>query len=373
MKRKILVADDSISIQKLVAMAFYNEDIEVEGISEGAQAFEFITKNEPDLVMADVYLPGANGFELSKQIKTNAGLQNVKVLLLTSDFEELDEIMYADSQADDHISKPFKTEEIINKVNSLLGDTAPPVEAETPAPEVEDVEEAEVATENENTMNETMAAAASGGGGSYIVETISIPRESASAKIIELSAENLVRRPANIESEEEDQEEEDYDAAPQPFIIPANALLEDDFEVLDELFHQLTGNNSSGSNGEPEPVEVSPESMDSDRPDLIRETLSYFGETPASDPSKVQSSNTVAPPIPMVSPRQAPDSEPPTLDEQIHEAIEKSMNASMRSGMAGLSDTIVQTVGEIVKEVAPNVIRQVVQEEIEQIKKSEQG
>ena len=51
MKLKILVADDSISIQKLVAMAFYNEDMEVEGISEGVKAFHYLSEFHPDLVM----------------------------------------------------------------------------------------------------------------------------------------------------------------------------------------------------------------------------------------------------------------------------------------------------------------------------------
>jgi len=367
MKLKILVADDSISIQKLVAMAFYNEDMEVEGLSEGTKAFNYITEFKPDLVMADVYLPGINGFELSRKIKTNKDLQNVKVLLLTSDFEELDEIMYADSQADDYISKPFKTEEIINKVKALLADQTTPEAAAAPA-QIE-AEETEEETENGNAMTETMAAAASGGGGSYIVETISVPKPSASAKIIELSAENLVRRPAHFESEEE---EDDTEAPPQPMIIPANALLEDDFEELDQLFNQLVRKYSSASKEEDEPVEVSPEAAESDQPDLIREALSYFGETPVAHSSATPTAEAVPAPIQMVSHRQAPDNEPLTLDEQIHEAIEKSMNDSIKSEMAGLSDTIVETVGQIVKEVAPNVIRQAVQEEIDQIKKSEQ-
>ncbi len=245
MRRKILVADDSISIQKLVAMAFYNEDMDVEGISEGTEAYAYIIENQPDLVMADVYLPGVNGFELSKQIKTNPGLSNIKVLLLTSDFEELDEIMYADSEADDHISKPFKTEEIINKVRSLLeGDAS--AEAEEVPVQDEEVEAISVAEEFEsrNAMHETMAAAAGGGGEAYIVETITIPKDKASAKIIELTPGDLTH--AVVREVEEDEEDDYEDEAPQPMIIAANALLEDDFEELDELFHQLVQRNRLG-------------------------------------------------------------------------------------------------------------------------------
>ncbi len=119
-------------------------------------------------------------------------------------------------------------------------------------------------------------------------------------------------------------------------------------------------------------MESSPEAVDNDQPNLIREALAYFGETreaPVQDAPAKEESKT---PLSVVSPRQAPEQEPPTLDEQIHAAIEKTMNASMKSEMAGLSDTIVHSVGQIVKEVAPDVIRKVVQEEIEQIKKSDQ-
>ena len=69
MALRILVADDSITIQKIVAMAFANEDAEVEGIGNGKEAFDKIPDFKPDIVLADVDMPGLNGFELSEKIK----------------------------------------------------------------------------------------------------------------------------------------------------------------------------------------------------------------------------------------------------------------------------------------------------------------
>ena len=91
MTSKILVADDSITIQKIVAMAFENEDATVEGVSNGKDAFDKLKKFKPDIVLADVEMPGLNGFELSRKIKESAELSSISVLLLASDFEEFEE------------------------------------------------------------------------------------------------------------------------------------------------------------------------------------------------------------------------------------------------------------------------------------------
>ena len=69
MTKKILVADDSITIQKIVAMAFEKEDALVEGVGNGKDAFHKMEDFQPDIVLADVDMPGLTGFELSKKIK----------------------------------------------------------------------------------------------------------------------------------------------------------------------------------------------------------------------------------------------------------------------------------------------------------------
>ena len=117
---RLLVADDSITIQKIVSMAFEVEDAEVEGIGDGQEALDRISQFKPDIVLADVDMPGLDGFELSAKIKESPETSAIKVLLLASDFEEFDEQRYQSCGADNHISKPFKSDDIVAMVKSLL-------------------------------------------------------------------------------------------------------------------------------------------------------------------------------------------------------------------------------------------------------------
>ena len=120
MTSRLLVADDSITTQKIVSMAFEIEDVEVEGIGNGQEAFDRISQFNPDIVLADVDMPGLDGFELSAKIKESPETSSIKVLLLASDFEEFDEQRYQECGADNHISKPFKSDDIVAMVKSLL-------------------------------------------------------------------------------------------------------------------------------------------------------------------------------------------------------------------------------------------------------------
>ncbi|MBC8285973.1 MAG: response regulator [Nitrospinae bacterium] len=120
MASRLLVADDSTTIQKIVSMAFENEAVEVEGVGDGQEAFDRIADFNPDIVLADVDMPGLNGFELSAKIKESPETSGIKVLLLASDFEDFDEERYKACGANNHISKPFKSDDIVTMVKSLL-------------------------------------------------------------------------------------------------------------------------------------------------------------------------------------------------------------------------------------------------------------
>lgn len=127
MTAKILVVDDSITIQKIVAMAFENEDASVQGIGDGSEALAKLKTFHPDIVLADVDMPGLTGFELSRKIKESETLNSIFVLLLASDFEEFDENQFRSSLADDHITKPFKSEDLVRKVMEILDGVSPRV------------------------------------------------------------------------------------------------------------------------------------------------------------------------------------------------------------------------------------------------------
>ena len=96
MKSKLLVVDDSATILKIVAMAFEKENVAVEGIGNGKEAFEKMSDFRPDIVVADTDMPGINGFQVRKKIKESDQFKCTPVLLLTSDFEGFDEKLFKD-------------------------------------------------------------------------------------------------------------------------------------------------------------------------------------------------------------------------------------------------------------------------------------
>jgi CheY-like chemotaxis protein len=158
MTSRLLVADDSITIQKIVSMAFETEDVEVEGIGNGQEAFDRILEFNPDIVLADVDMPGLDGFELSAKIKESPATSAIKILLLASDFEDFDEQRYQNCGADNHISKPFKSDDIVAMVKSLLeapytNEEAAPVELTEP--ESIEKDELELASEASGDTDES--------------------------------------------------------------------------------------------------------------------------------------------------------------------------------------------------------------------------
>lgn len=153
MKSKLLVADDSVTIQKIIAMAFEHEDMVIESVSDGKSAFKRLSKTKPDIIVANVDLPKINGFELSKKIKSTRRLKSIPVLLLTSDFEDFDEARFKESKANDYITKPFKSEDIVASVKNLLNKkTASKKQGkiETVAESIQEVDEVEVTQSEES-------------------------------------------------------------------------------------------------------------------------------------------------------------------------------------------------------------------------------
>jgi DNA-binding response OmpR family regulator len=132
MKLKLMIVDDSVTIQKIVAMAFENENMVVQGASNGKEALEKLKDFHPDIIITDVDMPGIDGFEVSRKIRELEALKTVPILLLTSDFEEFNETLFKRSLADDHLSKPFKSEKIVEKVHQLLNSHSKSDDAQLP-------------------------------------------------------------------------------------------------------------------------------------------------------------------------------------------------------------------------------------------------
>ncbi len=119
MKKKLLLADDSITIQKVVGIIFAPEDYDLQIASDGNKAYEMALSQQPDLVIADIAMPGKDGFELCREIKSNPLLAQTSVLLLPGAFEKFDEARAVEVCADGWLTKPFESQVLLDKVASL--------------------------------------------------------------------------------------------------------------------------------------------------------------------------------------------------------------------------------------------------------------
>ena len=138
MAYKLLLADDSITIQKVVELILAEEGFEIKSTRNGEEALAVIPSFKPDVVLADIEMPKINGYQLCETIKQDPSLHGIPVILLAGAFEPIDEELAKNVNADDFIIKPFESQELISKINAVL--TVSSVAREN---EVEGVVEAE--------------------------------------------------------------------------------------------------------------------------------------------------------------------------------------------------------------------------------------
>lgn len=126
MSRKILLADDSLTIQKVVELTFMEGEFEVHAVSNGDDALTQLAETSPDVVIADVHMPGADGYQICRVTKESH--PSVPVLLLVGTFEPFEESSAAACGADAHLKKPFDSQELLHLVEDLLAQRAEEVE-----------------------------------------------------------------------------------------------------------------------------------------------------------------------------------------------------------------------------------------------------
>ena len=134
MAKTILLADDSVTIQKVVELTFMEQDYEVVAVSDGNAALEKLPQLRPDLVIADVHMPGADGYEVCS--KCRASFPEIPVLLLVGTFEQFDEDQAEQAGAHGHLKKPFDSQDLLSKVESLTNQSpsaAAPAVVSTPS------------------------------------------------------------------------------------------------------------------------------------------------------------------------------------------------------------------------------------------------
>ena len=120
MAYKLLLADDSQTIQKVVELVLQREGVDILACNDGEEAMKALGSGMPDIVLADIEMPKLNGYQLCEKIKGNPATVHIPVILLAGAFEPFDEDYARSVGADDVIMKPFESHELVSKVNSLL-------------------------------------------------------------------------------------------------------------------------------------------------------------------------------------------------------------------------------------------------------------
>jgi two-component system phosphate regulon response regulator PhoB len=120
MQKKILVIEDEVAIRELVEFALRGEGYDVVSAEDGRQASQRLDDGLPDLMLVDWMLPGTSGLELVRGFRRQISTRKIPIIMLTARSDETDKIDGLDSGADDYITKPFSTRELLSRIKALL-------------------------------------------------------------------------------------------------------------------------------------------------------------------------------------------------------------------------------------------------------------
>ena len=124
---KLLLADDSATIRKVVELTFADEGIDVSAVADGDAAMQKFIEIQPDMVLVDVNMPGPNGYQICEMIKQDEATKHIPVILLVGSFEPFDQTEAERVGADGFLTKPFHSiRELVEKVAELLGSVGKP-------------------------------------------------------------------------------------------------------------------------------------------------------------------------------------------------------------------------------------------------------
>ena len=126
MPHTLLLADDSVTIQRVIELTFADEDIRVVSVGDGQQAIDRIRAEPPDIVLADTGMPERDGYEVAAFIKADPDLASIPVVLLTGAFEPVDGDRAKQAACDAVLVKPLEPQVVIKRVRGLLADAAAP-------------------------------------------------------------------------------------------------------------------------------------------------------------------------------------------------------------------------------------------------------
>jgi len=375
MPKKLLLADDSITIQKVVGITFANEDYELTVVDNGADAVLKAREIKPDLILADIVMPEKDGYEVCREIKSDQDLSSTPVILLTGTFEPFDEDKSAEVGADDYITKPFESQALVDKVKSHLEKVSVAVSAAGP----EQAEEPEMPPAEQEFEEEIMEL-----GEEDILEMA----PDVSAPALEEAGESLSQAEVGVEASVSAEEPEVAETGDEIDLTGMLGPEEDEEGIEDELagfgFDETLSELEAGAEA-PEPAaEEAEEDIDLEveveedvdilsAPEEETEPEELFEETVAPEPpqAEIQEEFTAAETLEEEPPAAEPISYPDLPESGEKEEITA---AEAVSGMtddkleAIVSKVAKDVIEKIAWEVVPELAEALILEEIKRLK-----
>lgn len=117
MPQKILVVDDDPAISEMLTIVLSAEGFDTIAVTDGALAVETATREQPDLILLDLMLPGMNGIDICRAIRQHSA---VPIIMLTAKTDTVDVVLGLESGADDYVNKPFKAKELVARIRARL-------------------------------------------------------------------------------------------------------------------------------------------------------------------------------------------------------------------------------------------------------------
>jgi two-component system phosphate regulon response regulator PhoB len=123
-KGKILIIEDEAAIREMLGYTLMKEGFEFEEAADVEEARPLIAKGKPDLILLDWMLPGMNGVDYARRVRNDPETRDIPIIMLTARGEESDKIRGLDTGADDYVTKPFSTKELLARIRAVMRRTS---------------------------------------------------------------------------------------------------------------------------------------------------------------------------------------------------------------------------------------------------------
>ena len=125
MKGRVLIIEDEAAIREMLGYALVRDGFQFEEAADVEQARPLIARQKPDLILMDWMLPGMSGMDYARRVRNDPATRDIPIIMLTARSDEVDKVRGLDTGADDYITKPFSTRELLARVRAILRRAAP--------------------------------------------------------------------------------------------------------------------------------------------------------------------------------------------------------------------------------------------------------